>query len=80
MHLSCRLLNEPVDFLPAFDKALRDVIFSLGDGDPNEMYSIGLEGSFGENYVTARTLSSEHLGKMICIEGIVSRCKSDLLR
>lgn len=35
---------------------------------------VGFEGSFGEHYVNPRSLQARLLGKMICIEGIVTRC------
>jgi DNA replication licensing factor MCM3 len=42
--------------------------------NPQDEYYIGLQGSFGENFVSPRSLSSRFLGKMICIEGIVTKC------
>lgn len=43
--------------------------------DPKEtVFYAALVGSFGSNAVSPRTLSSAHLGKMISLEGIVTRC------
>ena len=40
----------------------------------NEFF-IGFEGSFGAKHVTPRSLSSRHLGNLVCLEGIVTKCK-----
>jgi DNA replication licensing factor MCM3 len=74
------LLRAPIDYLPAFDKALKDVVTSLPNYVPDAngletSFSVGLEGSFGDYFVSPRHLSSIFLGKLICIEGIVTRCK-----
>ncbi|XP_065313818.1 DNA replication licensing factor MCM3-like [Gordionus sp. m RMFG-2023] len=62
--------------LIAFQRALKDIVM---EKDPKyaksyEEFYIGLEGSFGKSHVTPRTLTSEFLGQIICIEGIVTRC------
>jgi DNA replication licensing factor MCM3 len=59
-----------------FEKALKDVVVR---SDPefvreNEL-NIGFEGSFGERHVNPRSLKSQLLGKLVCCEGIVTRCK-----
>ena len=40
-----------------------------------KQFYIGLRGSFGDHHVNPRTLRSVHLGKMVSLEGIVTRCK-----
>ncbi len=72
------MLKTPSDFLPAFEKALKDVALSmhnpaLGRID-DEAFHIGLEGSFGDNQLSPRFLSAKYLGQMVCLEGIVTRC------
>lgn len=37
-------------------------------------FSIGFEGSFGASSISPRELSTKHLGKMISIEGIITKC------
>lgn len=37
-------------------------------------FFVGFEGSFGGQHVTPRGLSARMLGKMVCVEGIVSKC------
>ncbi|KAI8821797.1 MCM2/3/5 family-domain-containing protein [Fimicolochytrium jonesii] len=76
------LLQAPMDYLPPFDKALKDIALSLqnpaavtGNGRMEEQnFYVGLEGSFGDHQVSPRNVSSGHLGKMISIEGIITRC------
>lgn len=74
------LFKQPVDFLPAFDAALTQVI-KLVVADPDKQsalerkeYKVGLSGSFGDHHVNPRTLRASHLSKMISLEGIVTRC------
>ncbi|SJX61765.1 probable MCM3-subunit of pre-replication complex [Sporisorium reilianum f. sp. reilianum] len=72
------LLNEPNEYLPAFDAALHmsvEVAHNpLKEDIKGKQYYIGLRGSFGDHHVNPRTLRSVHLGKMMSLEGIVTRC------
>lgn len=73
------LLKRPVEFLPAFEDALKNVIQqALGDEGKLETsektFKIGLSGSFGDLHVSPRTLHAAQLGKMISLEGIITRC------
>ncbi|KAF9821811.1 hypothetical protein IEO21_00241 [Rhodonia placenta] len=72
------LLKRPVDFLPAFDEALANIVQRVHDTDKHDVsgreYRVGLSGSFGDHHVSPRTLRAAQLGKMISLEGIVTRC------
>ncbi|TPX38673.1 hypothetical protein SeMB42_g06603 [Synchytrium endobioticum] len=73
------LLLAPQDYLPPFDKALKDVVLAMHnparDGKViDNTYHVGFEGSFGDHLLSPRNLSAIHLGKLICVEGIVTRC------
>ena len=73
------LLKKPIDFLPAFDAALTQVIkLVVSDPEKHDVdakeYKVGLSGSFGDHHVNPRTLRASHLSKMISLEGIVTRC------
>lgn len=59
--LASYLLNEPTAIIPLIEEELKDLV-----------KHIGFIGSFGRNYLTPRTLTSEFLGKNICVEGIVT--------
>ncbi|ORX87741.1 MCM-domain-containing protein [Basidiobolus meristosporus CBS 931.73] len=75
-----RLLESPNEYLLAFDRALTAVVKKLSELEKrsqvfdDEVYHVGLTGSFGEYHVNPRTLRAAHLGKLVCIEGIVTRC------
>ncbi|KAJ3131230.1 MCM DNA helicase complex subunit [Geranomyces variabilis] len=72
------LLEVPMDFLPPFDQALKDIVLSLQNPSKekldDEVFHIGLDGSFGDHNVSPRNVSSSHLGRTISIEGIITRC------
>ncbi|KAJ6574636.1 ATP dependent DNA helicase [Mycena capillaripes] len=72
------LLKQPTDYLPAFEKALSDVIERQPEAEKYETqskhYRVGFSGSFGDHHVSPRTLHAAQLGKMISVEGIITRC------
>ncbi|KAI0308039.1 ATP dependent DNA helicase [Multifurca ochricompacta] len=72
------LLKDPVDFLPAFHDALLNVIQQVHDIEKHDIegkgYGISFNGSFGDHHLSPRTLRASHLGHMISLEGIVTRC------
>ncbi|CEH16256.1 mcm-domain-containing protein [Ceraceosorus bombacis] len=76
--LATGLLDSPNEFLPAFDIALRNMVDQLHDPLKDDVqgkqYYIGLRGSFGDHHVNPRTLRSQHLGKLMSLEGIVTKC------
>ena len=72
------LLDEPNGYLPPFEHALQVLVEQLHDPLKDDiqgkLYHIGLRGSFGDNHISTRMLRSVHLGKMMSLEGIVTRC------
>lgn len=73
------VLNSPADFIPAIDKALLDMVSVVGnprqhDISDSDIYSVSFRGSFGDHLVNPRTIKANHLGKLVCVEGIVTRC------
>ncbi|WFD41692.1 DNA helicase [Malassezia psittaci] len=74
------LLDEPNSYLPAFDSALKVLVEQLHDplkeDIKGKVYHIGLRGSFGDHHVNTRTLRSAYLGKLVSLEGIVTRYES----
>nr|ASF90234.1 hypothetical protein SPAR07403 [Bartheletia paradoxa] len=72
------LLKRPSEFIPAFDLALTQVVLATHDPTKqsvaDKIYHIGFRGSFGDHHVNPRTLKATHLGKMISLEGIVTKC------
>lgn len=71
------LLNNPNEYLPAFNKALKDIVETMADRNIHDLdspYYVGFRGSFGSHHVNPRTLRAMYLGKLVCVEGIVTRC------
>ncbi|KAM0712264.1 hypothetical protein Q7P37_011358 [Cladosporium fusiforme] len=73
------LLNEPFDFSQAFDRALKNIVNTLGNRPAFEtaeetMYYCAYIGSFGQFACNPRTLSSQYLNHMVSLEGIVTKC------
>ncbi|RKO99956.1 hypothetical protein CXG81DRAFT_13811, partial [Caulochytrium protostelioides] len=73
------VVREPVEYLPAFDQALKDTALAMADHASAQSlsilpWSIGIEGSFGQNFVEPRELLSRFMGQMISFEGIVTKC------
>ncbi|OUM61299.1 hypothetical protein PIROE2DRAFT_12720 [Piromyces sp. E2] len=72
--------NFPMDYLPAFDRALNEIIRPTDNTsgrrqlNDNDFYHIGLEGSFGENETTPRKINAKFIGRLVCLEAIVTRC------
>ncbi|EMR08884.1 hypothetical protein PNEG_02668 [Pneumocystis murina B123] len=77
-NLADGLLNEPSEYLPPFNKALKDVVLTIRDINKHKvddvLFYIGLIGSFGDQHISPRTIRAQHLGKLVCLEGIVTRC------
>jgi DNA replication licensing factor MCM3 len=77
------LLNQPFDFVEAFDRALKTVVEAFSDrpkaeSGPDVVYYCAYIGSFGEYSCNPRTLSSAQLNHMVSLEGIVT--KTSLVR
>ncbi|CAO3662909.1 unnamed protein product [Umbelopsis vinacea] len=72
-----RLFARPSLYLPAMDQALQSMIKNVRPDAPSQEenpFYIGFRGSFGENHVSPRTVRAKHVGKLICLEGIVTKC------
>jgi len=72
-----QLLKQPVDCLPAFEGALKEIVTAVFNEEKHEAastYHIGLSGSFGDHHVSPRSLHSGLLGRMVSLEGIITRC------
>ena len=65
--------------MPAFEAALLELVRMRYSPEKHDIegkeFRCGFRGSFGDHHVNPRTLRAAHLGKMISVEGIVTRCK-----
>ncbi|KAK3807588.1 MAG: DNA replication licensing factor Mcm3 [Benniella sp.] len=69
------LMNSPMEHISAFTEALKEVAKTIQPAEDDErVLYVGFKGSFGDHHVNPRTLRAKHLGKMVCLEGIVTRC------
>lgn len=70
-------MNTAFQELIAFQRSLKDLVASVDAtyAKQHEEFYVGLEGSFGSKHVTPRTLTSRLLGSMVCVEGIITKCK-----
>lgn len=75
-----RTLSTPIDCLPAFEDALKEIMHEQDDADKilseehEHSYNVTFSGEFGVNKVTPRCLNSSQLGKLVELRGIVTRC------
>lgn len=76
-------LNAPIAYIAPFQAALKEYVRTLNttdvevprkEYDYDPVYAIGVEGSFGANRVTPRQLNATHVGQLVCVEGIVTKC------
>lgn len=82
--LLCSLIQEPGEYLPALQKAAEDAVRRM---DPKYLQQeqalrgveasvqIAIEGPMGFNKLTPRELLSPFLNKLVCVNGIVTKCK-----
>ncbi|PLW53256.1 hypothetical protein PCANC_07484 [Puccinia coronata f. sp. avenae] len=71
-----RLLKTPIEHMAAFELALSEMVASMApaDAQTHRRHYVGLRGSFGDHHVNPRTLRSHMIGKIVSLEGIVTRC------
>eukprot|EP00878_Enallax_costatus_P042785 GHUV01050255.1.p1 GENE.GHUV01050255.1~~GHUV01050255.1.p1 ORF type:complete len:521 (+),score=171.08 GHUV01050255.1:487-2049(+) len=74
-----QLLERPTEYLPGLQDAIKEYLRSSEDfaGEFSKEDSeilVGLKGEFGDLEVSPRDLNSSHLGKLVKVYGIVTRC------
>lgn len=72
-----RILRNPNEYMQSFCDAATEATRNI---DPKylkegEQILVGFEGHFVSRRVTPRDLLSEFIGSMVCVEGIVTKCK-----
>ncbi|KAK9512391.1 hypothetical protein O3M35_000830 [Rhynocoris fuscipes] len=68
------LLKNFAEEQTAFQSALKEFVATVDPSYEQPEFFIGYEGSFGNRHVTPRTLCSNYLNNLICLEGIVTQC------
>ncbi|XP_019758103.1 DNA replication licensing factor Mcm3 isoform X1 [Dendroctonus ponderosae] len=73
------LLNHAFEEQAVFQRALKEIVNQINYeyAKDTEEFFIAFEGSLGNKHVSPRTLTSHYLGNLICVEGIVSKCKAE---
>lgn len=69
-------MNQPHEWLPVFEAALRRHVVEKYIITPEKVakeYFIGYEGAFGAYKVSPRQLTTTFIGKLVCVEGIVTK-------
>ncbi|OIR57030.1 MAG: DNA replication licensing factor Mcm3 [Amphiamblys sp. WSBS2006] len=74
--LARTLLTKPLSCLHAFETALNDLAANITtlSAPQKAPFKLSFKGSFGGLHKTPRTLSSECLSHMVCVEGIAVSC------
>ncbi|CAG8542353.1 5230_t:CDS:10, partial [Ambispora leptoticha] len=70
--------ESPNEYIPPFEKAFKDLMVkkhnvNLPNAEEQQFY-VGFKGSFGDHHQNPRTLTAAYLGKLVCIDGIVTKC------
>lgn len=70
------MIDNSFEELGCFQRALKEFVSAVDATYSKnfEEFSIGFDGSFGANHVSPRTLISNYIGEMVCVEGIVTKC------
>ena len=79
-----RVLTLPTHYYAPFQAALKEAVrlhasaaAELSTEKNHEVeYHLGFEGHFGERRMTPRQLHAHHLGQLVCIEGIATKCRT----
>lgn len=75
------IMNEPADYLPAAESALKDAVmaiydpyeFSESEVTADSDFYLGFRGAFGSHQLTPRSINSSFLSKMVSVGGVVTR-------
>lgn len=70
------MIDNSFEELGCFQRALKEFVSAIDATYSKNFdeFSIGFDGSFGANHVSPRTLVSNFIGTMVCVEGIVTKC------
>jgi len=72
-----KILQDPVKYIPAFEEALLNFLQQQNPKVVKEMRQtlrLDVQGAFGRNHVTPRGVTTSCVRKLMCVEGLVTRC------
>jgi len=75
--LARRILEQPVKYLEPWEEALLNFMEDIDVSTVKTLKQplrLSLTGAFGRNHITPRGLTSNCLGRLVCIEGVVTKC------
>ncbi|KAJ2147921.1 MCM DNA helicase complex subunit [Coemansia sp. RSA 564] len=78
--LAEQLMAEPAEFIPGLEAAATEagraaaVRAGVALDAGQFRVAVGFSGAFGTHHVTPRGLRARQLGRLVCVEGIVTRC------
>jgi DNA replication licensing factor MCM3 len=77
--LAQRLMQHPMEYFAPWQAALKEYIKVLPEQNfktnvDKADFRIGIDGNFGMHRVDPRHLKANHVGNLMCVEGIVTRC------
>lgn len=74
------LVNNPVAHIPVFEEAIAEYATALRERAQEELppiegerFFVGIEGAFGSLSLSPRSVETEHIGKLVAVEGISTR-------
>ena len=75
-HLHQRLISDPEAVIRAFEIAVEDTVRNLFPKTLQEeqQIKVGIVGELGPQTVSPRALTSDHISKLVRVEGIVTKC------
>ncbi|CAH0474509.1 unnamed protein product [Peronospora belbahrii] len=79
-----RLLQNPAEFVPPFEDAVKEMVFNLdslygskeAEATKEMQFYVGFEGDFGHHNVNPRGLLASYLTQMVCVHGIITKCSA----
>jgi len=83
--LAVQLMQRPAEFISSWTKVVVGKVEQLSSQplrqrmtesaiSPAPQIHLGFTGNFGSNQLSPRGLRASHLGRLICLEGVVTRC------
>ncbi len=78
---TAHLIIHPIEYIAPMQAALGEYIRAMNNTygfivSADTKFFVGFEGSFGSQRVSPRQLEAKHLGQLVCVEGIATKCSA----